>query len=383
MRRSVTRLAVATVLLLAGCSGLLLRPDTPVPTTNLPAGVEVAAGQLASGTGCRLDYRTFVHAVSASAPGADADGDWIILAHGFLRSQQRMQGLAAAMAAAGMQVATLDFCNQKPWAGRHVQNGRDMVALARHLAARRVVYAGFSAGGLAAVLAGQSDRQAVGVLTLDLVETQGLGVRAVRSLNKPLLGLAGEPTNCNALDNARAVFAASRRARVQRIPGAGHCDFEAPTDGLCELVCADPDGPEQVHRARVIARAVAAAGALLDGNAAAWTTPAGTADGIAVNRSAQSPARPMRRQQIGLHAGTPEQGQQRLRVRRQAHQHHRQPHQRQGAGPGAQAHGLERRAEGALHLPPQQVDAGDLVQHQVRDIAQQHEARHQPGQGGI
>ena len=291
MRRPIPRLAVVSLLLLAGCSGLLLRPDTsaltPATMPDVPAGVEVAAGQLASSTGCTLDYRTFLPAAGASPPGAGAGGDWVILAHGFLRSQQRMQGLAAAMAADGMQVATLDFCNQKPWAGRHVQNGRDMVALARHLRAQRVVYAGFSAGGLAAVLAGQADTQAVGVLTLDLVETQGLGVRAARSLSKPLLGLAGEPTNCNALDNGRAVFAASERAQVQRIQGAGHCDFEAPTDGLCELVCADPDGPEQAHRARIIARAGAAAGALLDGDTAGWASPAGSADGIAADRGAQ------------------------------------------------------------------------------------------------
>jgi len=287
MHRPITRLAVVSLLLLAGCSGLLLSPGAPAPTTALPAGVEVVAGRLASSTGCTLDYRTFVPAAPARAPGGDAAADWVILAHGFLRSQQRMQGLAAAMAAAGMQVATLDFCNQKPWAGRHVQNGRDMAALAGHLGAQRVVYAGFSAGGLAAVLAGGSDPRSVGVLTLDLVEAQGLGVGAARSLGKPLLGLAGEPTNCNALDNGRAVFAASARAQVQRIEGAGHCDFEAPTDGLCELVCADPDGPEQAHRERIIARAVAAAGALLDGETAAWTAPAGTADGIAVDRGAQ------------------------------------------------------------------------------------------------
>lgn len=287
MHRPVTRLAVVSLLLLAGCSGLLLRPGAPAPTTDLPASVEGASGQLASGTGCTLDYRTFVPAASARAPGANAAADWVILAHGFLRSQQRMQGLAAAMAAAGMQVATLDFCNQKPWAGRHVQNGRDMAALARHLGAQRVVYAGFSAGGLAAVLAGGSDPQAVGVLTLDLVETQGLGVGAARSLDKPLLGLAGEPTNCNALDNGRAVFAASARAQVQRIEGAGHCDFEAPTDGLCELVCADPDGPEQAQRARIISRAVAAAGALLEDDLAAWRSPAGAADGIAADAGVQ------------------------------------------------------------------------------------------------
>lgn len=287
MRRSATRLATVALLLLAGCSGLLLRPDaagpTPTPFESLPAGVAVTTGQLASSTGCGLDYRVFLPAAAPAPPRAvpktNGGGDWVILAHGFLRSQQRMRGLAAAMTADGLRVATLDFCNQRPWAGRHVQNGQDMVALARHLGARRVVYAGFSAGGLAALLAGRSDPRAVGVLTLDLVETQGLGVRAARGLDKPLLGLTGEPTNCNALDNGRTVFQASVDARVQRIPGAGHCDFEAPTDGLCELVCADPDGTEGAQRAQIIARAAAAARALLDGEAGTWASATDAAAG--------------------------------------------------------------------------------------------------------
>jgi pimeloyl-ACP methyl ester carboxylesterase len=225
-----------------------------------------------------LDYRTYRPGADAAESGDDAGaadgGDWVILAHGFLRSQTRMHGLAAAMAGDGMQVATLDFCNQKPWAGRHVQNSRDMIALAVHLDAKGVVYAGFSAGGLAALLAGRADPRAIGILTLDLVDTQGLGVGAARHLDKPLLAMAGEPTNCNALDNGQAVFRATDRARVQRIAGAGHCDFEAPTDGLCELVCADPDGAERTHRAEVIAGATAAARALLAGDDAGWSTGA-------------------------------------------------------------------------------------------------------------
>jgi hypothetical protein len=249
------------LVLLGGCSGLLLRPDAAARATpaELPAGVQVAAGQLRSSTGCTIDYQRY-------RPAAAPDGDaWVILAHGFLRSQQRMQGLAAALAADGMQVATLDFCNQKPWAGRHVQNSRDMLALARHLGAERVVYAGFSAGGLAALLAGRADANSIGILTLDLVDAGGLGLGAARQLDKPLVALVGQPTNCNANGNAAPVYAATARARVAPIAGAGHCDFESPTDGLCELICADPDGAAASHRQAIIADATAAVSALLGG----------------------------------------------------------------------------------------------------------------------
>jgi dienelactone hydrolase len=260
-RRLGTLYPLLLLVLLGGCSGLLLRPAAPAATTlpELPAGVRVEAGTLASSTGCTIDYRRY-------RPAATADGDaWVILAHGFLRSQARMQDLAAALAADGMQVATLDFCNQKPWAGRHVQNSRDMLALARHLGAKRVVYAGFSAGGLAALLAGRADANSIGILTLDLVDAGGLGLGAARQLDKPLVALVGQPTNCNANGNAARVYATTTQARVASIAGAGHCDFESPTDGLCKLVCADPDGTAGTHRQAIIADATAAVSAMLGG----------------------------------------------------------------------------------------------------------------------
>ena len=169
---------------------------------------------------------------------------------------------AKAIAAAGIPVATLDFCNMHVWSGRHQQNGLDMVALARDLGASRVIYAGFSAGGLAAVVAGRNDPRALGVVALDLVDAKGIGVRAASGLEVPLLGLAGEPTNCNARGNGLAVFAASTQAQVSRIKGAGHCDFESPSDALCALLCQDPDGDAEADNAAIretiIARTVAA-----------------------------------------------------------------------------------------------------------------------------
>ena len=289
--RTRIKYLLPALILLASCSGLMLTPASDDAASRLPAGVKIASGSIDSSTGCRLDYRLYARS------GQDPD-DLVVLAHGFLRSQARMQTLAASLAADGTLVATLDFCNSSPWDGRHAQNGLDMVALARHLDARRVVYAGFSAGGLAAVIAGRADPNSIGVVTLDLVETQGLGVRAAKGLDKPLLALAGEPTNCNALDNGRVVVSATDWARVLRISGAGHCDFEAPTDRLCELICADPnagpDATQEAHiatsgaadgsrrqeidtetsaRERIIASTGLAVASLFDGDPLAWPHP--------------------------------------------------------------------------------------------------------------
>ena len=293
--RTRIKCLLPALMLLASCSGLMLKPASDDAAPLLPPGVGITSGGIDSSTGCRLDYRVYRKDAREGKDADDRTQDLVVLAHGFLRSQARMQTLAASLAADGTRVATLDFCNSSPWDGRHAQNGLDMVALARHLGARRVVYAGFSAGGLAAVIAGRADPNSIGVVTLDLVETQGLGVRAAKGLEKPLLALAGEPTNCNALDNGRAVVGATDWTRVQRIDGAGHCDFEAPTDRLCELICADPDAgtdaasradvaasraadgagvqeiaPETSARERIIASTQLAVASLFEGDLLAW-----------------------------------------------------------------------------------------------------------------
>lgn len=252
--------AIGLGLVLAGCSALLRTVDDgaePTTAAALPADVRAETGALRSSSGCRLDYRLY-------RPERHSGDALVVLGHGFLRSQARMTDLAAALAADGIAVATLDFCNMSPWDGGHVQNGRDMIALARALEADRVVYAGFSAGALAALIAGRNDRQAAGIVALDLVDQDDIGLRAARGLDKPLLGLSGEPTNCNAGGNGRRVYAASDQAVVQHIAGAGHCDFESPTDGLCELICEDPDGAAPSQRRAIIGNAVAAVREVLD-----------------------------------------------------------------------------------------------------------------------
>lgn len=269
---------LAGLLALAGCSGLVLAPSHPDLAAEAPGlgGIQPVEAELASATGCTIDYRIYSPPEVASGT---LQSTLVILGHGFLRSQQRMAELAEVIAAAGIPVATLDFCNMRFWDGRHQQNGLDMVALSQHLRAgdgeaargQRVIYAGFSAGALAALVAARNDPNALGAVTLDLVDAQGIGEHAARGLDKPLIGLAGERSNCNANDNARAVFAAAQQARMTRIPGSGHCDFEAPTDALCELVCADPDQADAQTtaqlRKQIQHQTLAAIQALISGSA--------------------------------------------------------------------------------------------------------------------
>jgi pimeloyl-ACP methyl ester carboxylesterase len=200
----------------------------------------------------------------------------VILAHGFLRNQGRMAGLARALAYHGIPAVTLNLCNSRPWDGRPIRNGLDMIAVARRIGAKSVVYAGFSAGGLAALVAGRLDRQALGVLTLDLVDNGGIGTGMARALDRPLIGLAGDPAACNARNNGIGVFATAPRARLTPIAGASHCDFESPTDWLCESLCTGVNNGSQGRRQAIIAMSVAAVSDLigLTGSGLAASRPA-------------------------------------------------------------------------------------------------------------
>lgn len=215
--------AVLIACLVAGCAPPPLRQDPG-------DAVRVARGSLISRTGCVLDERRYL-------PTGAARDVLVVVGHGFLRSQRQMTGLARALAASGLPTVTLDFCRAGVWRTSHVRNGFDMLRVADALHARHVVYVGFSAGGLAALIAARNDPRALGAVTLDLVDADAVGRHAAVGFDRPLIGLVGDPAACNARGNGLAVLAAAPRARIERIPGADHCDFESPTDRLCRLLC--------------------------------------------------------------------------------------------------------------------------------------------------
>ena len=235
--------ALLLACLVAGCAPLPVSPDNAHP-------VRVEHGRLESRTGCVLDYSRY-HT-------AQTTGDsLVVVGHGFLRSRQRMDGLARALAASGLPTVTLDFCRARSWRPGHVRNGFDMIRVADALHAGRVVYVGFSAGGLAALVAARNDPRARGAVTLDLVDADAVGRHAAAGFDRPLIGLVGEPSACNARGNGLAVLAAARLARIERIAGADHCDFESPTDRVCRLLCGS-DRRSQSESDRIIHATVTA-----------------------------------------------------------------------------------------------------------------------------
>ena len=88
------------------------------------------------------------------------------------------------------------------------------------------------------VLAARDDPDTVAVLGLDLVDRGEQALEAASALTVPLHGVLGEAGSCNENGNGVPVYEAAAEGNAVRVTEAEHCDFEAPTDGLCTALCA-------------------------------------------------------------------------------------------------------------------------------------------------
>lgn len=176
-----------------------------------------------------------IHAPASRAPAA------VVLAHGFMRTRATLDGHAAALAQRGWLAIVPDL----PYLSASADNAlalNELIAMVRAgtlaPAVDRLVLVGFSAGGLAALLAA-ANPGVVGYIGLDPIDhAAGEGLAAARSLRIPAILLHGPPSSCNAGRNA-ATWTAALPALVEDslITDASHCDFESPTDAWCTLLC--------------------------------------------------------------------------------------------------------------------------------------------------
>jgi pimeloyl-ACP methyl ester carboxylesterase len=247
---------------LGACAPVAVRPaaaDLPRPPSEPGLAVAgsfattVAEGNLRSSFGCEVRYEVHL-------PEEWEGGITVMLAHGFLRDLRTMRGWAAHLSSHGVATAVVSFCNSTPFAGRHDRNAVDLRALADLLqpADGAVLYAGFSAGGLAALLAAADDPRTVAYLGLDAVDSGGLAARAA-ALAAPALFLLAEAGACNAESNMAPVAGAIAAARSVRIPYATHCHFEDPYAPLCERLCGRVEPSEAADAIRATIRSLATA----------------------------------------------------------------------------------------------------------------------------
>lgn len=235
-----------------------------------PFVVTTTPGQHMTG-GCNQAYDVFTPDGAASPPT-------VILAHGFQGNRASMVGWADHWASWGVVVVTPNLCHATIVDADHAQNGEDLVALADHLGGGAIAFAGYSAGGLAAVLATAARPTTPVLLGLDMVDSDGLGAAVAASIGVPALDLTAETAMCNSSSNGVPVFGAMNDHAIMRLVEADHCDFQSPGDGFCGL-CASPNDVVDPETVAATIRGMSTAALLwkldLDATGAQWWTVGG------------------------------------------------------------------------------------------------------------
>ncbi len=219
--------------------------------------------------GCAMGY-------TITSPTDAPRAPTVILAHGFQGNRASMADWAAHYASWGLVVVTPDLCHSTILDPDHAQNGVDLVALADHLGLASPIYAGYSAGGLAAVLAAAQDPEALALVGLDMVDSGGLGAGVAASIAVPAHDVTAEPAMCNSTANGVPVFAEIPDATTMRVVEADHCDFQSPPDAFCGL-CSAPNPTFTDEDIAASIRGLTTAALLwrsgVDESGAQWWTP--------------------------------------------------------------------------------------------------------------
>ena len=207
---------------------------------HYPYGITTET-KTASVTGCpSMEYEVYT-------PYAD-NPPVVVLGHGFARGSGVMVGWAEHLSSWGVEVLLPTLCHYNVFAGvDHEMNGQNMKELASIHGVDNVTYAGHSAGGLAAIIAASQDPNSLGVLGLDATDTQDIpgvpdliGQQYAGNVVVPAFSISGEPSDCNANNNGLDLFRMMDNFKAIKVVSSDHCDFENPTDTICELSCQNP-----------------------------------------------------------------------------------------------------------------------------------------------
>lgn len=238
-------------------------PDVREPG---PHPVDTGAGSFA--TSCTMQYDVY-------SPSDVEDPPQVILAHGFQGSKGSMVGWATHWASWGVEVVAPNLCHATIIDADHAQNGADLIALADGLGIDAPIYAGYSAGGLAAVVAAAGDPSTVAIVGLDMVDANGIGADNAAGVTVPAHDVVGESVMCNSSANGVPVFGAMADADVLRVTEADHCDFQDPGDLTCGF-CSLPNTTFDTEEIQATIRGLTTSAILwrtgLDATGAQWWT---------------------------------------------------------------------------------------------------------------
>ena len=205
----------------------------------------------------RVDVREGTFDCDVYLPRQKRPVPLVVVAHGFSRSKASMADWGRRLAQEGFVAAVPTL----PAWSDHARNGRAICELVDWLQARpdmrdlvdtrRIGLVGFSAGGLATLLAAADDPRVAVWVGLDPVDRDGQGMAAASRLKCPSLVLRAEPHACNAHGNAAGIVRSlGGENTCLLVIGATHTDAEWPTDGMAEWVC----GKSSAERRAVFVR---------------------------------------------------------------------------------------------------------------------------------
>lgn len=224
------------------------------------AGIAHGASAGFTTTSGTIELAGTAQQVDVYRPALERSRGVAVVAHGWTRSRVRHSDLGRALAEAGVTAVIPDLPNVMNLWG----NGDALVELAQRLEAgaldlppvarSQLVLIGTSAGGLASLLASAELPGLAGWIGLDPVDRTGTGQDAAGRLDAPAVVLLADPSGCNLFGSGRSLARALRSgSRTQRMEGASHCDFEAPTNNFCRVMCggASDAMQEQIRHATV------------------------------------------------------------------------------------------------------------------------------------
>lgn len=234
-----------------------------------PYAVGTSPGSMQVDPQCNLQYVTY-------EPDTLLSDTAVLLAHGFMRSIDDMAPTAEHIASWGVRVHAVSLCTNN-FQIDHQHNGEAIALLGQALEPAGPIYAGFSAGGLAAWIAAVNDPVAIGYVGLDAVDSNGLaGMFA--GIDVPIRGVVAEPGQCNTNNNFLSIYEQKPGMPVIRVVDAQHFDFETDACGVGDIGCGfcAPNGPDT----RAVALGLVTAAILIETGAdfggETWWAPGGS-----------------------------------------------------------------------------------------------------------
>jgi dienelactone hydrolase len=189
-----------------------------------------------------------------------------------------MAGIAQHLASFGVRVATPNYCQNSVFQNDHAQNGKNAAELSAKISdGAKVIHAGYSVGGQAAMVAAANDPATIAVLGLDMKDSNNNALNAAASLTIAGLGLVGEPQACNEQGNGRAAFNKMTKGKLIKIVNGGHCDFEEPSGAFCGFTCGGAQVAARLSVIKSLAAAFVAWQSGIDTSGQQWLTPSGRA----------------------------------------------------------------------------------------------------------